>query len=182
MFLSGTLIGAVMFAMLMSNMFLLPVFMQELLGFTAMQSGMALMPRTLVMMVAMPHRGAALQPGLAAADRSAFGVLLFAFGAYHDEPLHARDRAGGRRRRRWSCRASASLPVRAAHHRRARRASRATSWPTRPGSTRCCGRSAARSAWRSSPRCIPRFMQAKATHRGGAPDRGRPEVVGAPAR
>ena len=31
-FLSGTLIGAVMFAMLMSITFLLPLFMQELLG------------------------------------------------------------------------------------------------------------------------------------------------------
>ena len=38
-FLSGTLIGAMMFAILMSITFLLPVFMQELLGFTATQSG-----------------------------------------------------------------------------------------------------------------------------------------------
>ena len=56
-FTSGTLVGAVMFAMLLSIMFLLPVFMQELLGFTAMQSGIALMPRSLVMMVAMPIVG-----------------------------------------------------------------------------------------------------------------------------
>ena len=46
-----------MFAMLMANMFLLPVFMQELLGFTATQSGLALMPRTLVMMVACRSSG-----------------------------------------------------------------------------------------------------------------------------
>jgi len=56
-FTSGTLIGAVMFAMLMANMFLLPIFMQELLGFSATQSGLALMPRTLVMMVAVPIVG-----------------------------------------------------------------------------------------------------------------------------
>jgi DHA2 family multidrug resistance protein len=56
-FTSGTLIGAVMFAMLMANMFLLPIFMQELLGFSATQSGIALMPRTLVMMVAVPIVG-----------------------------------------------------------------------------------------------------------------------------
>jgi MFS transporter, DHA2 family, multidrug resistance protein len=56
-FTSGTLIGAVMFAMLMANMFLLPIFMQELLGFSATQSGVALMPRTLVMMVAVPIVG-----------------------------------------------------------------------------------------------------------------------------
>ncbi len=56
-FTSGTLIGAVMFSMLMASMFLLPVFMQEMLGFTATQSGLALMPRVLVMMVATPFVG-----------------------------------------------------------------------------------------------------------------------------
>ena len=56
-FTSGTLIGSVMFAMLMASMFLLPLFMQELLGFTATQSGLALMPRVLVMMVATPFVG-----------------------------------------------------------------------------------------------------------------------------
>ena len=65
-----------MFAMLMAITFLLPVFMQELLGFTAMQSGIALMPRTLVMMVAMPDRRAPLQQGLAARSSSAFGIIL----------------------------------------------------------------------------------------------------------
>jgi DHA2 family multidrug resistance protein len=56
-FTSGTLISGLMFAMLMANMFLLPIFMQELLGFSATQSGLALMPRTLVMMVAVPIVG-----------------------------------------------------------------------------------------------------------------------------
>ncbi len=56
-FLAGTLIGSVMFAMLLSVTFLLPLFMQEMLGFTATQSGLALMPRTLVMMVATPIVG-----------------------------------------------------------------------------------------------------------------------------
>jgi DHA2 family multidrug resistance protein len=56
-FLSGTLIGAMMFAILMSITFLLPVFMQELLGFTATQSGEALMPRALAMMVGIPIVG-----------------------------------------------------------------------------------------------------------------------------
>jgi DHA2 family multidrug resistance protein len=80
-FLSGTLIGAVMFAMLMSITFLLPVFMQELLGFTAVQSGIALMPRSLVMMVAMPIVGRiynAVSPRITVA----FGVMLFAVSAY----------------------------------------------------------------------------------------------------
>ncbi|HVZ89561.1 MAG TPA: DHA2 family efflux MFS transporter permease subunit [Polyangia bacterium] len=56
-FLSGTLIGAIMFAILMSITFLLPLFMQELLGFSAIQSGTALMPRALAMMVAIPLAG-----------------------------------------------------------------------------------------------------------------------------
>ena len=56
-FFSGTMIGAVMFAMLMSVTFLLPLFMQTLLGFTATQSGLALMPRSLTMLVVMPIVG-----------------------------------------------------------------------------------------------------------------------------
>jgi DHA2 family multidrug resistance protein len=56
-FAAGTVVGAIMFSMLMSLTFLLPVFMQELLGFTSMQSGLALMPRTLVMMFFMPIIG-----------------------------------------------------------------------------------------------------------------------------
>jgi MFS transporter, DHA2 family, multidrug resistance protein len=56
-FTSATVIGSIMFANLMANMFLLPVFMQEMLGFTALKSGLALMPRALIMMVATPIVG-----------------------------------------------------------------------------------------------------------------------------
>jgi DHA2 family multidrug resistance protein len=80
-FTSGTLVGAVMFAMLLSITFLLPVFMQELLGFTAVQAGVALMPRSLVMMVAMPIVGRIynrVSPRLTVA----FGVTLFTISAY----------------------------------------------------------------------------------------------------
>ena len=56
-FTSGTLLSALMFSILMASMFLLPLFMQELLGFTATQSGLALMPRTLVMLALMPILG-----------------------------------------------------------------------------------------------------------------------------
>ena len=56
-FASGTLVGGLMFSMLMANMFLLPLFMQEMLGFTATQSGLSLMPRVLVMMVVTPIVG-----------------------------------------------------------------------------------------------------------------------------
>ena len=80
-FLSGTVIGALMFTMLLANMFLLPVFMQELLGFSATQSGFALMPRVLAMMVAVPIIGRiynAVSPRLVIAA----GVLLFSVGAW----------------------------------------------------------------------------------------------------
>jgi MFS transporter, DHA2 family, multidrug resistance protein len=56
-FSSATLIGSIMFANLMANMFLLPVFMQEMLGFTALKSGVSLMPRALVMMATTPLVG-----------------------------------------------------------------------------------------------------------------------------
>ena len=56
-FLSGTLIGGVMFAMLMAVTFILPVFMQTLLAYDAMQSGLALMPRSIVMFFAVPIVG-----------------------------------------------------------------------------------------------------------------------------
>jgi MFS transporter, DHA2 family, multidrug resistance protein len=79
-FLSGTLVGAVMFAMLLSITFLLPVFMEELLGFTAMESGLALMPRSLVMMVAMPIVGK-LYNRVSPRLTVAFGVVLFGISA-----------------------------------------------------------------------------------------------------
>jgi len=80
-FSSGTLIGALMFAMLMANMFLLPLFMQDLLGFTATQSGLALMPRVLVMMVATPLVGRIynhVSPRLLIA----VGIVAFAVGSW----------------------------------------------------------------------------------------------------
>jgi DHA2 family multidrug resistance protein len=80
-FASGTLIGSIMFAMLMANLFLLPVFMQELLGFTATQSGLSLMPRTLVMMVATPVVGR-LYNRVSPRILIAIGVVAFAIGSW----------------------------------------------------------------------------------------------------
>jgi DHA2 family multidrug resistance protein len=80
-FTSGTLIGAVMFAMLMAVTFLLPLFMQLLLGFSATQSGLALMPRSLSMLVVMPIVGRIynkVSPRLVVA----FGIVLFAYTAW----------------------------------------------------------------------------------------------------
>jgi len=56
-FASGTAIAGLVFAMLMGSMFLLPVFTQEMLHFSATQSGIVLLPRTLAMMVASPFVG-----------------------------------------------------------------------------------------------------------------------------
>ncbi|HEX4449057.1 MAG TPA: DHA2 family efflux MFS transporter permease subunit [Polyangiaceae bacterium] len=80
-FLSGTLIGALMFALLMATMFLLPLFMQTLLGFTATDAGFALMPRVLVMMIAVPIVGRiynAVSPRIVIA----VGVFFIAWGAW----------------------------------------------------------------------------------------------------
>ena len=97
-FLSGTIIGSIMFSVLMSITFLLPLFMQQLLGFSAVQAGLALMPRALAMMVAIPLGGAALQLRAAAHhgdDRRRAGgaqrLRDVALHARHQQPL------GGRR-------------------------------------------------------------------------------------
>ena len=56
-FASATVIGGLLGVGLFSSLFLLPQFMQTLLGFTATQSGLSLMPRSLMMMVMMPVGG-----------------------------------------------------------------------------------------------------------------------------
>ncbi len=81
-FASGTLIGAVMFALLMANMFLMPLFMQEMLGFTATQSGVALMPRVLVMMAVTPFVGR-IYHKVSPRVVVAVGILLVALGSYY---------------------------------------------------------------------------------------------------
>jgi DHA2 family multidrug resistance protein len=80
-FASGTLIGAVMFAMLFANLFLLPVFMQEILGFDATQSGLTLMPRTLVMLAVVPIVGR-LYNVVSPRILVGIGVVSFAVGAF----------------------------------------------------------------------------------------------------
>jgi len=63
------------------GMFLLPVFMQELLGFTALQSGLVLLPRAMIMMVSTPIVGFLynrVQPRVLIA----FGVVCVAAGSW----------------------------------------------------------------------------------------------------
>jgi DHA2 family multidrug resistance protein len=93
-FLSGTLVGSIMFAMLLSLTFLLPLFMQELLGFTAVQSGLDLMPRTLVMMVCIPIVGR-LYNRLPARILCAAGVLTFIVSAYMMSKYNLQTTSGG---------------------------------------------------------------------------------------
>jgi DHA2 family multidrug resistance protein len=57
-FTTATIIGAVLGAVLFSTLFLLPVYMQDFLRYDAMQTGLALMPRSLVMLVTIPVAGA----------------------------------------------------------------------------------------------------------------------------
>jgi DHA2 family multidrug resistance protein len=80
-FTAGSVIGLIMFAILLASMFLLPVFMQELLGFTAMQSGLALMPRTLVMMAVVPFVGR-LYGKVSPRVLIAVGVLFVSWGSW----------------------------------------------------------------------------------------------------
>jgi DHA2 family multidrug resistance protein len=56
-FTAATLLGGVMGAGLSGVLFILPLFLQNLLGYTAMGSGLALMPRSLAMLVMMPIAG-----------------------------------------------------------------------------------------------------------------------------
>src|SRR5437870_121819 len=56
-FSSATVIGGALGMGLMGSIFLLPLFLQNILRFNAMQSGVALMPRSLAMAVLMPIGG-----------------------------------------------------------------------------------------------------------------------------
>jgi DHA2 family multidrug resistance protein len=80
-FATGTVIGGVMFAMLMAVTFILPVFMQNLLRYDAMKSGLALMPRSLVMFIAVPMVGRfynKIQPRFVVG----FGIICFSISTY----------------------------------------------------------------------------------------------------
>jgi MFS transporter, DHA2 family, multidrug resistance protein len=80
-FASATTIAFVMYGMLMGTMFLLPVFAQESLHYTATLSGVVLLPRTLAMMICSPIIGR-LYNRVQPAVLIGFGVLLFAIGTY----------------------------------------------------------------------------------------------------
>jgi len=56
-FTTATVLGGVLGMGLMGSLFLLPLFLQQLLGYSAMESGLALVPRSLAMAVIMPIGG-----------------------------------------------------------------------------------------------------------------------------
>jgi DHA2 family multidrug resistance protein len=56
-FASATALGGILGIALNGSLFLLPLFLQNLLGYPAMKSGLALMPRSLAMAVIMPIGG-----------------------------------------------------------------------------------------------------------------------------
>jgi DHA2 family multidrug resistance protein len=80
-FASGTFIGGILGVGLFASLFLLPQYIQVLLGFTATQSGLALMPRSLTMMVMMPVAGL-LYNRLGARVMIGSGLLLAAYAQW----------------------------------------------------------------------------------------------------
>jgi DHA2 family multidrug resistance protein len=92
-FASGTFIGGVVFAMLMGSMFLLPVFTQEMMKFTATQSGVVLLPRTLAMMIASPFVGR-LYNQVRPSWLVAFGLVMTALGCWMQADINLATSSG----------------------------------------------------------------------------------------
>jgi MFS transporter, DHA2 family, multidrug resistance protein len=80
-FTSGTLISAMMFAVLFTNMFFLPLFMEEMLGFSTLQAGITVIPRSLVMFLVTPIVGK-LYNYVSPRIVVGFGVLVVAASTY----------------------------------------------------------------------------------------------------
>jgi DHA2 family multidrug resistance protein len=73
----GTLFTFILGFGLYSSVFIFPVFIQNLLGFTAMQTGLILLPGGVATAVMMPLVGKALQKGLPAQVMNALGFVSF---------------------------------------------------------------------------------------------------------
>lgn len=73
----GTLFTFIMGFGLYASVFILPVFAQNLLGFTAMQTGLILLPGSLATAVMMPVVGKLLQRGVPAQLLNALGFVCF---------------------------------------------------------------------------------------------------------
>ena len=80
-FAAGTLIIGVLGVALFGGLILLPLFLQNLLGYDATQAGLALMPRSLTMVLVMPIAGA-LYNRLGVYVMALFGLLLAAASTF----------------------------------------------------------------------------------------------------
>jgi DHA2 family multidrug resistance protein len=79
-FTAATFLGGIMGMGLSGVLFILPLFLQNLLGYTAMQSGLMLMPRSLAMLVMMPIAGRMYNRfGPRALVAGGLGFLIFGF-------------------------------------------------------------------------------------------------------
>jgi DHA2 family multidrug resistance protein len=80
-FAAGTFIGGILGLALFGSLILLPLFLQNLLGYDATQAGLALMPRSLVMVAMMPLAGA-LYNRLGVYIMLPFGLVLSAIAGF----------------------------------------------------------------------------------------------------
>ncbi len=80
-FASGSLIGGILGMGLMGSLFLLPMFLQQLLGYPALDSGFIQMPRSLAMAIAMPV-GGRLYNRLGPRKLITFGLVVTAISFY----------------------------------------------------------------------------------------------------
>lgn len=78
-FASATFLGGVLGMALMGSVFLLPLFLQNLLGYSAMDSGVVMLPRSLAMGVLMPIAGR-FYNRLGARKLVGLGLLVSAYG------------------------------------------------------------------------------------------------------
>ena len=94
----------------------LPLFLQTLLGYTAMQSGLALSPGGLMIMVMMPIVGILLSK-IQARWLIIVGLIRFLAGAVPDVALEYADQLRTRRERARGAKPGAGVPIRAHQHR-----------------------------------------------------------------
>ena len=87
-FSSATILGGVLGMGLYGSLFILPIFLQRLRGYSAMESGLTLMPRSLAMAVVMPVSGF-LYNRIGPRALVASGLLVSAFSFYEFSHLTA---------------------------------------------------------------------------------------------
>lgn len=87
-FAAGTVFGGVFGIALYGSLFLLPLFLQEILGYSALNSGLTMMPRSITMALTMPVAGR-LYNRAGPRMLVGCGMLLSAFSFWQLAQLHA---------------------------------------------------------------------------------------------